>query len=118
MRHFLIVSFVGLAALCACSSDSNSGTATGGGCSTSDQCGTGLCLRSADFPNGYCSQGCDLGNPSSCPSGSTCIDDASGAPADAGVRAVCYQTCGSTSDCQSGLACLEKSSKKVCRAGK
>src|SRR5512138_809007 len=116
MRSFLLFALFAGSAFIACSS-SSSDAPTGGSCSTSASCGTGICLHSNDFPNGYCSQGCDLANASSCPSGSVCIDDASGAPPDAGVTAVCYQSCTQTSDCQTGLACLEKSSKKVCRAG-
>lgn len=73
---------------------------------------------SQDFPSGYCTQGCELGNPSSCPAGSVCIDDASGVPADAGVTAICYEACQTNSDCgQAGFACLEKASQMVCRNG-
>lgn len=73
---------------------------------------------SQDFPSGYCTQGCDVTNASGCPSGSVCIDDASGVPADAGVKGVCYQTCQTTADCgRPGFACLEKANHLVCRNG-
>lgn len=78
----------------------------------------GLCLQSTDFPSGSCSQGCNPSNASSCPQGSVCIDDASGAPADAGVSAVCYQSCTTAADCgRTGYSCPEKSSQLVCRKG-
>jgi hypothetical protein len=94
------------------------GTPAGSGCTGSSTCGGGVCLQSQDFPGGYCSQGCQVSNPSSCPGGSVCIDDPSGAPADAGVTAVCYQSCTSNSDCtRAGFSCLEKAGHMVCRHG-
>lgn len=105
----------------ACASGSDTAPApTGGACSSSASCGaTGVCATSQDFPNGYCTRGCALANPSSCPNGSVCIDDASGVPSDAGVSAICYQSCQNDADCtQPGFKCLEKASKRVCRSGK
>ena len=103
----------------ACSSSSSSGTTTGGGCTDNASCNGRVCVISPDFPSGYCSQGCQLSNPSSCPNGTVCIDDASGVPADAGITAVCYQSCALSSDCtRAGYACLEKASHLVCRNGK
>jgi hypothetical protein len=104
-------------AACSDSTSSSAGT-TGSTCTTSTSCGGGLCATSNDFPNGYCTQGCTLGDPASCPSGSVCIDDASGVPADAGVKAVCYQACQTDANCSiPGFKCLEKASKLVCRNG-
>jgi hypothetical protein len=106
------------ASLLALGTACSSATAVGGGCATSGDCASGLCLQSSDFPSGYCSQGCTPGNAASCPTGSVCIDDASGAPADAGISAVCYQSCTTTADCgRTGYACLEKSGLLVCRNG-
>jgi hypothetical protein len=104
-------------ALAACSSSSaSSGSPNGGACSGATACGGGLCAISQDFPQGYCTQGCQLANPSSCPGGSVCIDDVSGVPSDAGVTAICYQACALDTECtQQGFKCLEKASKKVCR---
>ena len=111
--------FLASLALPACGSGGSGGAAqTGGGCTTNADCATGLCVKSQDFPGGYCSQGCTLNDPASCPTGSVCIDDASGVPADAGISAVCYQACNSNADCaRAGYACLEKASHMVCRNG-
>lgn len=114
-----------VAILAACSgSDSTVGaggagaTPTGGGCGAASTCSGGICATSGDFPSGYCTQGCSLGDPSTCPTGSVCIDDASGAPADAGVKALCYQSCTGSADCsRAGYKCLEKASHMVCRNG-
>lgn len=109
---FLFISLLAFVTGC------SSATSVGGGCGSSGDCAGGLCLTSADFPSGYCSQACTPATPSSCPSGSVCIDDASGAPADAGITGVCYQSCTTTADCgRTGYACLEKSSHLVCRNG-
>ena len=119
-KRFVAPFVLGLGLIaCSSSSSSSSGTATGGGCTTSATCSGGICVTSPDFPSGYCTQGCQLANAASCPSGSVCIDDASGAPPDAGVTAICYQSCQQTSDCggRAGYACLEKSSHMVCRNG-
>ena len=100
------------------SSPSPGGSTAGNTCSASSACAGGVCAVSADFPSGYCTQGCQLNNPASCPSGSVCIDDASGVPADSGITAVCYQACQTSADCpQAGFACLEKASHLVCRKG-
>jgi len=114
MRSLLLVPFVLVAA---CSS-SSSASSTGSGCATSTDCSGGLCVVSADFVGGYCTKGCTLNDPSSCPQGSVCIDDASGVPADAGITAVCYQSCSTSADCgRAGYACLEKANHLVCRNG-
>lgn len=117
--YFALVVAVAVTAVACSSSDSSAGTPVGGTCSSSATCGSGgVCATSQDFPNGYCTRGCQLSNAASCPSGSVCIDDASGVPADAGVSAICYQSCTSDADCQQqGFKCLEKASKKVCRHG-
>lgn len=113
---------VGILASCA-GSDGSVGagagaTPTGGSCGTASSCSGGICATSGDFPSGYCTQGCNLGDPSTCPSGSVCIDDASGAPADAGVKALCYQSCAGNADCtRAGYKCLEKANHMVCRNG-
>lgn len=105
-------------AACGSGASSSSGTSSvGGSCSSGPTCTGGLCASSQDFPGGYCTQGCSLSDPSSCPTGSVCIDDASGVPQDAGVSSICYQTCQSSSDCRSGYACLEKANHMVCRNG-
>lgn len=93
-------------------------TQTGGSCGAASACSGGVCATSGDFPAGYCTQGCTLGDPSTCQAGSVCIDDASGAPADAGIKALCYQSCATDADCtRAGYKCLEKASHKVCRNG-
>lgn len=87
---------------------------TGGGCQTSAQCSGGICDVSSDFPGGYCTEACSMTDPASCPIGSVCINDASGAPP--GVSAVCYQSCHTNADClRPGYACLEKANYLVCR---
>jgi hypothetical protein len=113
------LALIGAALVAACSdSTSTGGGATGSTCTSGTSCGGGVCAKSNDFPNGYCTQGCKLGDPSTCPSGSVCIDDASGVPADAGVTAVCYQACQTDANCTlPGFKCLEKASKMVCRNG-
>lgn len=119
VRIVSALALVGLLVLAACSdSTSSSAGTTGSTCTNSANCGGGLCAKSNDFPNGYCTQGCTLGDPTTCPSGSVCIDDASGVPADAGVKAVCYQACQTDTNCTiPGFKCLEKASKLVCRNG-
>ena len=104
--------------LVACSSSSSSNVPNGGACGDAAACSGGLCAQSQDFPSGYCTQGCTLGDPTSCPAGSVCIDDASGVPASAGVSAICYQSCQSDADCtRPGYKCLEKANNLVCRNG-
>ncbi|MDP1827068.1 MAG: hypothetical protein Q8L48_27590 [Archangium sp.] len=71
-------------------------------------------MISPDFPSGYCTQACTLGAASGCPSSSVCIDDASGTPADAGIKSVCYQSCKASTDCGSGYTCREKAGQQVC----
>ena len=119
MKTFVWWLICALLVLACGSSSSSSTTPAGGGCTTSATCNGGVCATSQDFPGGYCTQGCQRANPTSCPSGSVCIDDASGVPADAGISAVCYQACQSSNDCgRAGYACLEKSSHMVCRNAK
>ncbi len=112
--------FLGLA-LVACSSGGSGGTGAGSpgsGCSSSSSCNGGVCAQSQDFPGGYCTQGCTLNDPNSCPAGSVCIDDASGVPPGSGITAVCYQSCNSDADCtRAGYKCLEKANHMVCRNG-
>ncbi len=101
-------------AVAACGSPASEVGASGASCTEAKDCSGSVCLTSKDFPGGYCSQGCKKGDPSSCPSGSVCIDDASGAPK--GVEAVCYKTCDRDADCgRTGYGCREKADKKVCR---
>ena len=103
---------------CGSSSTSSNTTPTGGPCTSNAACAGGVCATSQDFPSGYCTIGCQLADPSGCPSGSVCIDDASGVPVDSGISAVCYQTCQNNSDCaRAGYACLEKANHLVCRNG-
>jgi hypothetical protein len=118
-RFACLVALGILVSACGSSSSSSSGATNGGSCTTNAACAGGICVTTKDFPSGYCTQGCQLANPTSCPSGSVCIDDASGVPADAGISAICYQSCQTTADCggRTGYACLEKSSHLVCRNG-
>lgn len=112
----ILAALVGLAlvTITACGGSSGS-TPNGGACADAKACEGSVCLTSGDFPGGYCSMSCSLSDPKSCPSGSVCIDDASGAPS--GVKSVCYQTCNDTKDCRSGYQCAEKANQKVCRNG-
>jgi hypothetical protein len=87
----------------------------GSACTRSSDCAGNVCLISADFPSGYCTQACALGTASACPPGSVCVDDASGTPADAGIKSVCYQACKAAADCGEGYACKEKAGQLVCR---
>lgn len=87
----------------------------GSACTRGADCPGSVCLISPDFPSGYCTQACTLGMASTCPSGSVCIDDASGTPADAGIKSVCYQACKAASDCSEGYRCSEKAGQLVCR---
>lgn len=118
-RLLSALALVGAALFAACSdSTANGGGTTGSTCTSGASCAGGVCAKSQDFPNGYCTQGCKLTDPSTCPAGSVCIDDASGVPADAGITAVCYQACQSDANCTlPGFKCLEKASKMVCRNG-
>jgi hypothetical protein len=118
--HKLLVSvaFLLFVACSGASSSSPSSTANGASCSSAATCSGGLCAQSQDFPSGYCTEACTLSDPASCPTGSVCIDDASGVPADAGVSSICYQACGSDADCtRPGYKCLEKANHLVCRNG-
>lgn len=107
-RAPLLLSLLACLSLFACSAPA------GGSCTQSSECAGQVCLISPDFPSGYCTQACTLGAPSSCPSSSVCIDDASGTPADAGIKSVCYQSCKVSTDCGSGYACREKAGQQVC----
>ena len=119
MKTLLLFALLGTLTAACSSSSSSSGTTTGGACTGNASCNGGVCVVSPDFPSGYCTQGCQLTNPSSCPNGSVCIDDSSGVPADAGITAVCYQSCTLSAGCtRAGYACLEKASHLVCRNGK
>jgi hypothetical protein len=103
---------------CGGNSATAGGTQNGGGCSSGGSCAGGVCATSADFPGGYCTTGCSLADATSCPNGSVCIDDASGTPADAGLTAICYQSCTTNADCtRAGYKCLEKAGHMVCRNG-
>jgi hypothetical protein len=93
----------------------SSSTANGGSCTKSSECAGDVCMVSADFPAGYCTQACSLTDPSTCPSGSVCIDDASGTPAGSGIKSVCYQSCTTNTDCTNGYSCKEKAGKMVCK---
>ncbi len=106
-----------LVVACSSGGSTTSATSVGAGCASGGTCAGGLCAQSQDFPGGYCTQACSLSDPTSCPAGSVCIDDASGVPQDAGVTAICYQTCQTNADCRSGYACLEKANHMVCRNG-
>lgn len=120
LRNMLIGTTFSLLVLAACSSTSNGDSAPANGASCTDQqaCAGGLCVQSQDFPGGYCTQGCTLSNPSTCPSGSVCIDDVSGVPVDAGITSMCYQACQSDAECtRAGYKCLEKANHLVCRSG-
>ena len=72
-------------------------------------------MTSADFPSGYCTKSCTLGDTTTCPSGSVCIDDASGTPAGSGIKSVCYQSCKVNTDCTNGYSCKEKAGQLVCK---
>ena len=103
---------IGLLTAIACSG----GTAAGGSCDKSSDCAGDVCMKSADFPAGYCTQACNLNDPSTWPSGSVCIDDASGTPAGSGIKSVCYQACNKIGDdCGNGYTCREKAGKLVCK---
>lgn len=92
-----------LALLSAC------GATIGDACTTSRDCGSGLCLNRDFTPGGYCSLGCRAGE--TCPAGSLCVEDAVGRSAWG-----CLRTCRSSADCRDGYVCkTEKSSSSpVC----
>lgn len=110
-RVSIIVALVGAFAIIACSS----ATPAGGSCKQSSDCAGNVCMISADFPSGYCTQACTLGAAGTCPSGSVCVDDASGAPAGSGIKSVCYQSCKVNTDCTGGYSCKEKAGQLVCK---
>lgn len=118
--RFVLSIFIAMS-IAACSGTSapaSSTTANGGGCSSDTSCSGGICVESQDFPGGYCTTACKLSDPSTCPSGSVCIDDVSGVPVDAGASAICYESCQTDTDCKrSGYRCLEKANHMVCRNG-
>ena len=111
LRLSLAVGLVASLSIVACSG----ATAAGGSCTKSGDCAGNVCMLSADFPSGYCTQACTLGVASTCPSGSVCVDDASGAPAGSGIKSVCYQSCKVNADCGNGYACKEKAGQLVCK---
>jgi hypothetical protein len=111
LRASLVAALTGSLALLACSS----ATQAGGSCTKSSDCAGNVCMISADFPSGYCTQACTLGAAGTCPSGSVCIDDASGAPAGSGIKSVCYQSCKVSTDCTNGYSCKEKASQLICK---
>jgi hypothetical protein len=116
MRRIALLTTLVFLAGNGCSSDEEA--SAGGTCGSSDDCAGGICAVSQDFPSGYCTQGCELGEASSCPSGSVCIDDVSGVPASANVTAICYRSCQTTADCaRAEFECLEKANELVCRNG-
>jgi hypothetical protein len=118
LSSFLLLLSLSYGYACGGGSAGAGSTTNGGGCSVSASCTGGVCATSADFPGGYCTSGCSLADATSCPTGSVCIDDASGTPADAGLTAICYQSCASNADCtRAGYKCLEKSGHMVCRNG-
>ena len=68
-----------------------------------------MCLRNAQgFPNGYCSEFCDLAVDD-------CAGDAVCAPLGISINGVCLDGCLGNGDCRPGYTCQDLSlSKKVC----
>ena len=111
LRISMVFGVVASLSIAACSSSAPAG----GACTKGGECAGNVCMISPDFPSGYCTQACTLGDPSTCPAGSVCIDDASGTPAGSGIKSVCYQACKVNTDCGAGYACKEKAGQLVCK---
>jgi hypothetical protein len=90
----LIVLAVLAAALggAACGRDDRISGDFGGACSSNAECSPGArCLPNPDWPNGFCTQDCDV--DTDCPSSAVCLDTADDGRA-------CLFECTSTLDCE------------------
>lgn len=75
--------------------------APGSACTTDEECTDGACITEADgFLGGYCVVlGCDAGDGSGCPDGSSCIEVGGG-------QTACFAICDPDGDdCRMGYAC-------------
>jgi hypothetical protein len=91
-------------------------TAVGQGCFSSSQCAaTGndpFCLPSWDsnWPNGYCSEGCDPATPGSCTGDGVCsLVVFQGLAMD-----LCLDGCATEADCGAGYTCQDQGNGNVC----
>jgi len=76
-----------------------SGSAVGAACTDDAGCQSGLCLTDDyGYTGGYCTAQCVTTLASSCPTGSTCVDDPYLGP-------LCETSCTSTANCRSGYTC-------------
>jgi hypothetical protein len=72
------------------------GPTIGDPCTTTSECGAGLCLNRPFAPGGVCTIACTT----SCPQGTTCINNVLGAN-----QPGCMRTCQSARDCRTGYVC-------------
>jgi hypothetical protein len=91
---------------------------TGTTCFANNQCTANqndpICLQTAQFPNGYCSEFCDVA-AQDCAANAICY-----AGLNLSVHGVCLQTCTQDTDCRAadGYACVDMGlSQKVCMLG-
>lgn len=96
MRRLIFLGVAGLLAVCSV----GCGTTVGDPCTTTRECGDGLCLNTDYTPGGYCTTECQLGVDGSCPAGSRCVEDALD-----GDRPGCLLECGGDGDCRTGYVC-------------
>lgn len=104
MNWNALIAGVLLAGLSAC------GPTIGDPCTTSQECGAGVCLNRDFAPGGYCSLDCALGG-TACPAGTICVADAVGKD-----KPGCMRTCRQQTECRSGYVCKteKNSSEPIC----
>ena len=93
---------------------------TGDECWTADDCVGDICLDRwwNGWPNGYCTQACDLAVPASCAGGTTCVEGLYVEdPRDGVVGDVtaCAATCANNDDCRNGYTCEADAPVPYCR---
>jgi len=76
---------------------SGCGSTVGDACRTDQDCGGRTCRRGEDYPGGYCTQHCTLGDNHTCPSGAWCEHHHG--------EDVCLRRCADDVECRAGLTC-------------
>jgi hypothetical protein len=88
------------------------GPTVGDQCTTANDCLGQICWQGAAFPGGYCSQSCTVGDPTSCPSGTECVNNGP----NANPKAACYRTCTMATECRASYVCRTQngSAQAIC----
>jgi len=87
------------------------GPTMGDPCTSASDCAGQLCLNRVELPGGYCSKGCVVNEPDSCPAGSVCYQHG----AQNNVPS-CFRTCAKNEDCRNNYTCqvLDGAESPVC----